>query len=167
MPLLYLVRHGIAEDRSATGRDEDRQLTPDGADKLQRAALGLASLEVRPDAIWSSPLRRARQTAELVRNALAPALERAMEEPRLRPEADVDAMLDALKAASDLQALILVGHEPSISALGAALLTGSPNGARIPFKPGSVLAIELTSFLQPGRGTLRWFLTADQLRGLS
>jgi phosphohistidine phosphatase len=162
MPVIYLVRHGIAEDRSASGRDEDRVLTRDGAEKMQRAAAGLAWLDVKPDAIWSSPLRRALQTAEFVRDAIAPGLE-LVTEPRLRPEADVDAMLHRLQAASGVQALMLVGHEPSISALASALLTGTTSGARMPFKPGSTFAVELTSFPPTGRGSLRWFLTSEQL----
>src|SRR5262245_40950790 len=116
MPLIYLVRHGISEDRSASGRDEDRALTQVGTDNLQRAAARLAWLAVKPDAIWSSPLRRARQTAEILRDALAPGLELAME-PRLRSEADVDDTLQALQATAAAQALMLVGHEPHISAL--------------------------------------------------
>ena len=166
MPVIFLVRHGLAEDRSTSGRDEDRLLTRDGVEKMQRAAAGLAWLDVKPDAIWSSPLRRALQTAELVRDAIAPGIELATE-PRLRPEADVDTMLHGLQASSGVQALMLVGHEPTISALASALLTGSTSGARMPFKPGSVLAIEFASFPPAGRGSLRWFMTPEQLRQLS
>ncbi|HKP59200.1 MAG TPA: phosphohistidine phosphatase SixA [Polyangiales bacterium] len=164
MPLIYLVRHGIAEDRSATGRDEDRELTQVGMDNLQRGAAGLAWLEVKPDAIWSSPLRRARQTAEILRNAIAPGLELVIE-PGLRSEADVEVALERLQANATARALMLVGHEPNISALASALLTGDVSAARMPFKPGSVLALEQT--LPPsGRGTLRWFMTPEQLRRL-
>ena len=162
MPVIYLLRHGIAEDRSASGRDADRMLTREGVEKMQRAAVGLASLDVKPDAIWSSPLTRAIQTAELVRDAVAPGLA-LVTEPRLRPEADIDDMLHELHAASGVQALIMVGHEPTISALASALLTGSTSGARVPFKPGSALAVEL----QPAsHGSLRWFVTPEQLRRL-
>lgn len=164
VPLLYLVRHGIAEDRSATGRDEDRELTQAGTDDMQRAAAGLAWLEIEPDAIWSSPLRRARQTAEILRVAIAPHLELAVE-PALRSEADVDDTLQSLRAAADVRALVLVGHEPNISALASALLTGTVSAARMPFKPGSVLALDQT--LPPAsRGCLRWFMTSEQLRRL-
>lgn len=164
MPLIYLVRHGVAEGRSASGRDEDRALTQVGTVDMQLSAAGLAGLAVKPDVIWSSPLRRARQTAEILRGAIAPGLEIAMES-WLRPEADVDATLQGLEAAAAVQALMLVGHEPHISALASALLTGAVSGARVPFKPGSVLALEQT--LPPsGRGSLRWFLTPEQLRRL-
>ncbi|HKU41466.1 MAG TPA: phosphohistidine phosphatase SixA [Polyangiales bacterium] len=160
MPLLYLVRHGIAEARSASGRDDDRGLAQDGVHEMQRAAAGLARLDMHVHAIWASPLLRARQTAEILRDALAPGLELAIQ-PGLRPEGDVDAVMQELQAASDVEARMLVGHEPSISALGSALLTGSTSGVRLPFKPGSVLAIERAS--AAGRGTLRWFVTAEQL----
>ena len=164
MPLIYLVRHGIAEGRPAGGRDEDRALTQAGTANMQVAAAGLTWLAVKPDAIWSSPLLRARQTAEILRDALAPGLEIAIE-ARLRPEADVDAMLEGLQATAASQALMLVGHEPNISALASALLTGDVSGARVPFKPGSVIALDQT--LPPaGRGSLHWFLTPDQLRRL-
>jgi phosphohistidine phosphatase len=161
VPLIYLVRHGIAEGRPASGRDEDRTLTEVGTGSMQLAAAGLAWLEVKPDAIWSSPLRRARQTAEILRDAVAPGLEIATE-LRLRPEADVDATLQGLRATAAIQALMLVGHEPSISALASALLTGAVSAARMPFKPGSVIALEQT-FPPAGRGCLRWFMTPEQL----
>lgn len=166
MPLLYLVRHGISEERSATGRDEDRALTQDGTDKLQRAAAGLAWLDVEPDAIWASPLRRARQTAEILRLALAPELELQIQ-PRLRPESDVDDMLRALEAVVSARSVVLVGHEPSISALSSALLTGTESGAQVPFKPGSVIALELSSIGSDRSAILRWFLTCEQLGRLS
>lgn len=164
MPLVYLVRHGIAEDRSKSGRDEDRALTQVGTDNMQRAATGVAWLEVKPDAIWASPLRRARQTAEILRDAVAPGIELEIE-AALRPEGDVDATLERLRAAPLAQTLMLVGHEPSISALASALLTGDVSRARVPFKTGSVLAVE-TTFPPGGHGTLRWFLTSEQLRRL-
>src|SRR5688572_2250984 len=113
MPLIYLVRHGIAEDYSSSGRDEDRALSQEGAEKVQRAAAGLAWLEVKPDVIVSSPLRRARQTAEIVRDSVAPALELTLD-PQLRPGADVEVASPVLQAAVVARALMLVGHEPSI-----------------------------------------------------
>jgi phosphohistidine phosphatase len=166
MPLLYLVRHGIAEDDSVTGRDEDRALTQEGTNKVQRAAAGFAWLEVEPDAIWASPLRRARQTAEILRVAIAPELELRIQ-PQLRPETDVDDMRQELKAVAGARSVVLVGHEPSISALASALLTGSESGARLPFKPGSALALELNSIGSGHSASLRWFLTAEQLGRLS
>jgi phosphohistidine phosphatase len=165
MPFIYLMRHGMAEDRSLSGRDEDRALSQEGTAKLQRAAAGLAWLEIKLDAIIASPLLRARQTAEILRDTLAPSFELSLD-PQLRPEADVDATLQGLRSSAGARTLI-IGHEPSISALAAALLTGSAYGARLPFKPGSLAAIELDAIAPPERGSLRWFLTADKLGRLA
>ena len=166
MPTLYLVRHGIAEDRSSSGRDEDRSLSQEGTVKLQRAAAGLSALDIQLDTITASPLLRARQTATIMRDALAEGLEITID-PELRPEADIEAVAQRLQVGAGARSMMLVGHEPSISALAAALLTGSPHGARLPFKPGSVAAIELPNLPPVDRGTLRWFLTPDLLDRLA
>ena len=64
--LLYFFRHGIAEDQSKSGRDEDRVLTEEGREKVGKAARGLKGLGVEIDHIFSSPLPRALETAEIV-----------------------------------------------------------------------------------------------------
>ncbi len=66
---LYLVRHATAEDRAETG-DDERALTEEGKAKMIRATRGLAKLKVRPDLILASPLRRARETAEILAEGL-------------------------------------------------------------------------------------------------
>jgi phosphohistidine phosphatase len=161
VPILYLMRHGIAESHALGGRDEDRALTQEGIDKLRQSAAGLAWLEVQPDAMTSSPLLRARQTAEIIRDALAPGLELGRD-PQLRPGAEVDAVAEGLRAIT-ARAPMMVGHEPSISALAALLLSGSATGVRLPFKPGSIAAIELAPTPAAISGSLRWFATPEQL----
>src|SRR5689334_2900287 len=67
---LYFLRHGIAADTGPEDSgDAGRPLTEEGIDKLKEAARGLRRLGVRPDVLLSSPLVRARQTAEIVRKA--------------------------------------------------------------------------------------------------
>ena len=66
---LYLVRHAIAEDRADAG-DDERALTEAGRAKMIRATQGLRKLKVRPDLILTSPLRRARETAEILAQGL-------------------------------------------------------------------------------------------------
>lgn len=72
---LYIVRHGIAVDRAdpAATTDEERWLTDEGKAKTRLVALGLQALGVEIDAIFSSPLVRARQTAEVLAKVLHPA----------------------------------------------------------------------------------------------
>ena len=69
---IYIMRHGIAADLGAGGiiHDEDRPLTPEGRVKMQQAAEGIRRLELKFNLIFTSPLLRARQTAEVVADVL-------------------------------------------------------------------------------------------------
>src|SRR3954454_2288157 len=64
---LHLLRHGVAVPHGTPGVDEDeRPLTPEGEARLKEIAGRLTGLKLRPDGIVTSPLPRARQTAEIV-----------------------------------------------------------------------------------------------------
>ena len=67
---IYLVRHGIAADAGPGERDADRALTTDGKHKLKQIAAGLKVLGVAPAVILASPLRRTRETADVLRRRL-------------------------------------------------------------------------------------------------
>jgi phosphohistidine phosphatase len=162
---LYVVRHAIAEDRSESGRDADRRLTREGVAKMRLGALGLKRLGVEPQAIWSSPLPRAWETAEIVRDALAPAL-KVIAYPPLAPGGRSEALIAGLAAAAGARELILVGHEPDLGELASQLLTGAPHGFALAFKKGAACAIELAGLPPESAGTLAWFLTPKQLRAL-
>ena len=61
--VLYLVRHGIAEEPTLQTNDAERPLTPDGRKRMKEAAQGFAAISTLPTLILSSPLVRARETA--------------------------------------------------------------------------------------------------------
>src|SRR5438093_1192036 len=64
---LYLIRHAIAEERGEKWPDDNkRPLTEEGIARMRKAAHGLARVGVTLDAVLTSPLVRARQTAEIV-----------------------------------------------------------------------------------------------------
>ena len=67
---LYIMRHGPAEDFSPSGRDADRALTPSGRDRVRDVARALLEADEAPHVIFTSPLVRALQTAELVATTL-------------------------------------------------------------------------------------------------
>ena len=124
---LLLLRHGIAEERSDARDDAQRSLTPEGRERCLRQIKRLVELDLGCDLVISSPLVRARQTAELaVAAGLAPELELAA---GLAPEADplplLERWLGPLSPRSGWRRLALVGHEPDLSTL-AALLIGVP-----------------------------------------
>lgn len=116
---LYLVRHGDAVPEEEAGSDRDRWLSPRGREQVRGLARLLREQQLELDAVVSSPLPRAVQTAELLAGALdhLGVLEaRRYLEPSAQPAV----------AARDLRArggdVLVVGHEPCISALAAVLL---------------------------------------------
>lgn len=165
--LVYLVRHGIAAPADAPGviDDASRPLTPQGGRRMHRAAAGLAHLRIRPAEIWTSPLLRARQTADLLGEALDLST-RIVTMPCLEPGSRPEAVLQQLITRPDLPGVALVGHEPLLGELATFLLTGLAAGS-IRFKKGGAACIEVEDVRTPVRGRLLWLLTPGQLRGLA
>lgn len=159
---IYLVRHAIAEAQNVSIVDDAaRALTPEGIRKMQRIARALAKLGVAPDEIWTSPLVRARQTAEL----LVAGLDRIVPietTASLAPEGDFDGVIRQLAARSSLVGVALVGHEPQMGQFAGFLLTGT-RMADVRFKKGGVALIEVDHWDTPIRGSLRWLLTPRQM----
>lgn len=124
---LLLLRHGIAEPLLDEGEDPQRSLTPEGRERTAQQLERLLELGLGCDLVLSSPLVRARQTAELaVAAGLAPELELAS---ALAPLADplplLERWLGPLSPRPGWRRLAFVGHEPDLSTL-AALLIGVP-----------------------------------------
>jgi len=162
---LYLMRHGIAAaaERSGIGSDDERPLTPKGVKRLRRAAEGLRRLKVPVDTIVTSPLLRARQTAEIVAPALG--LDGHIEEmPELAPQHSVDRLISAVTHFSDREHLLLVGHNPLLSRTFSFLITGNEMTLAIELKKGGLCRIETDGLPPATQATLHWFLTPKQLR---
>jgi phosphohistidine phosphatase len=160
---LYLLRHGIAEDKAAGKPDRSRKLTPRGKVKMRRAALGLRVLVPRVDLILTSPLPRAAETAAIA----AAALKDAPKPRELDALAQDASAMDTLRALRDVKgaAVMLVGHEPGLSSLASLLLTGSVDGVRIAIKKGGCLALSIRA-PAPRAATLEWLATPRGLRRL-
>jgi len=161
---IYLLRHALAVPSSDTRYpNDDRPLTPEGRRKMERAARGLKALRLDPSVILTSPLIRAADTARLAAEALGQKDRVRIFEPLLpgTPPAEV---LQALSKFRARRALMLVGHEPDLGRLAAALL-GS-EGLRIEFKKGGLCRIDVEKLPPRQPGTLRWHLTPDHLRHL-
>ena len=117
---LLLIRHATAVPRGTPGvPDDERPLTPEGKAKFRVAARGLVRVTRRPDVLLTSPLPRARVTAEIAARAfahIAPTLEPAL------ARSSVDGIVAALKTHPPGARIALVGHEPLLGALLARLL---------------------------------------------
>jgi phosphohistidine phosphatase len=166
---LYLMRHGIAvaADEPGINSDNERPLSPKGMKRLRRAARGLARLHIGFSSILTSPVLRARQTAEIVAQSLG--LEARLEEiSGLAPESSVEHLMLGLTRFHDQEDVLLVGHEPLLSDTASFLLLSKnkPN-LNIRFRKGGLCCIEIDDLPPTRPGLLRWYLTAKHLRLLA
>ena len=159
--ILYLCRHASAGRRRADPlQDERRRLDVRGQQQARQMGAALVALGVRVDLILASPLRRATQTAALLAAELGypGAWQR---EAALRPEADYAAFHALLGRYPGCEAILAVGHKPSLPACLSRLL-GAPRTA-VELKKGAVAKVEI----EPRRVRLQWLLTPGQLERLA
>jgi phosphohistidine phosphatase len=158
---LWLLRHAEAEDRTASGKDEDRGLTADGLLQAKSVARGLAALEPGITLILTSPYRRARQTAARAAEALRPS-GGVRESRALAPGNEPAAVLAELSDLKEESAL-LVGHAPLLGFLLGRLVTGEPR-REIPLSKTGAAWISWQGVEH--RGRLRAFLPPRVLERL-
>jgi phosphohistidine phosphatase len=129
---LIIVRHAEAGPGEP---DEQRALTPHGHDQARALGARLADDGVRADAILTSPLRRARETAERLGEALGVAAE---PNRRLAPGATVEDVREAISGRGET--VVVVGHQPDCGEIAAAL--GADATTRFPTAGSCVLEVE-------------------------
>jgi phosphohistidine phosphatase len=161
---LYLVRHGQAEERGEAWPDDSkRPLTRAGSSRLRRSAQGLAELGITFDVLLTSPFVRARQTAEVIADCMAPKPAIVLVDS-LAPGGSYQALVTDLEKHARRARIALVGHEPGMGELAARLA-----GLRHPleFKKGAVCRIDVDALRLSEPGALRWFAPPKLLRALS
>jgi phosphohistidine phosphatase len=162
--LLLIVRHAVAfeRDRHRWRDDAARPLSPAGMRRARKAASGLKQLSRAPDRVLTSPLVRARQTAQILAEVAGwPQAEEAFE---LSPGESALSVLTLLgKDHSKLAAV--VGHQPGLGNLIAACLLGSGRGLPIEMKKNAVVCVSFEGPPRAGRATLKWLATPRMLRG--
>ncbi len=162
---LLLLRHGIAEERCPERGDGERALTAVGRSRTRAVAERLVLLGLGCDHLVTSPLVRARQTAEIAIAAglLAEGSPSLGVDAALAPGGHALPLVAEFQRAASvhtrLQRLALVGHEPDLGALAAQLI-GAPEGAIALKKAGIALLL-----LGPGWGQLKLLMAPRQLLG--
>ena len=126
---LILVRHAHADPGDP---DELRPLSVRGREEAR--ALGEQLAAERPDAVVSSPLLRARETAAAIAKAAGTDV---LIDERLAPGAAPDDVLAAVQGAGDT--VVTVGHQPDCSEIAIAL-----GGADPGFPPGGSCALDVS-----------------------
>jgi len=163
---LYIMRHGIAAERTAATVMDDakRPLTAEGKEKMLEITAGLDRMGMEVDWVVSSPLVRAVETAEIAAGGLAskPPLDIC---EALRPGGSPEALITFLAKRSNRRRVLVVGHEPDLGELAARLI-GAGRNANMPFKKGGCCLIAFREFPPKSPGRLMWWLTPRVMRKL-
>jgi phosphohistidine phosphatase len=160
--IIYFVRHANAgEPMQNSKKDEKRALDKEGIEQCGVVGRALAALDVQVDAIISSPLKRAAQTASLVGNELSYEGKLQLEDA-LRPGASFADFRKLLEKYSRYEAIMVVGHNPNLSEfLGRSISeTGCEAGTEL--KKGAVARIEMSR----NSASLHWCVTPKLLRSI-
>lgn len=162
--LLYIVRHGIAVDKTdpKAPPDPERPLTAKGVQKTRAAALGLKELGVKPDFLITSPYVRAAQTAEIFAEALGFPTAKVRVTDALKPPANP---ADFIKELSHLKAkeVMCFGHAPHLDQLIAQMV--GARGVFTELKKAGIASLEHTG--THGAWRLVSILTPKVLRQLA
>jgi phosphohistidine phosphatase len=160
MTELYVVRHGIAVDRGTAGvPDDERPLTPEGRKRMREISRGLRRLEVEPDRIVTSPLPRARETAEILADALKRS-DRLEVSDALKDDRDAPTVREWLGTRHEGR-LMIVGHNPALSELVGLLAVGVTDPWLCELKKGGVAALSTRA---DGGFSLDWIAPPRLLR---
>jgi len=154
---VYFLRHGKADRSQWHGDDDARPLTAEGEEAMRREAKALRAMDLALDLIVTSPLARARRTAELVADELG-LRGRLVEDARLAHGFDARRLEQVLAAHGPAESVMVVGHEPDFSAAVAELI----GGGDIVLKKGGLARVDVTVPVAGG-GELVWLLTPPLL----
>ena len=164
---LIIIRHAIAEDRDTWAEqgqpDEKRPLTKAGKKKMRQTVDGLTTIVRSIDVLGTSPLTRAKQTAEIVGKAYDLKPEKV---EGLIPDGTREDVLAWLREQPEEQTVAIVGHEPNLGLLTSWLLA-TPMNHFIEYKKGGTAMLNWSGPPEPGTGWLRWMLSPNQLRAMA
>lgn len=162
---LFILRHGEAGRSSATSRDDSkRALTVEGEKEVKDISKGIKGLGIEFDYIFTSPLLRARQTAELV-SKIVVTKNQIKDLDELKPEGNKLQLYNKLSNLKQDSSVLIVGHEPYLSELiGEAI---SSTGCRIDLKKAGFARIRVINSLPKLKGELRWLLAPKHLKRMA
>lgn len=155
---LYLLRHGLAEDRSSTGRDADRALTDEGIARLQLVLELARQAGVRPSLVVSSPYTRAKQTAELAARTLEYS-GKVLRSAEFAPDSSPFRMWQEVRAHEGEASLLVAAHEPLLSST-VAWFAGSTR-EMIRFVPAAMVRIDFAALGPHPDGVMRWMISPE------
>jgi phosphohistidine phosphatase len=155
---LYLLRHGdAAEHGDPRYKEDERPLTTKGIQRTKQLAHVLREMEISFDAILTSPLTRARETAEIIARGLK-SQENLRFSEHLKPSGNMEELVHQMNTIRPAtKSILLVGHEPYLTGFISLLCTGGPSLPMV-FKKGALCRLE-AEVLSCGKcAALDWLL---------
>lgn len=159
---IYFIRHGIAAERAEYTQDEIRPLTEQGKEKTIKVAQRLQRIGLNFDLMLTSPLVRARTTAEILQKA--GLTKQILEYPPLAPGGDFDSWVSWLLNSEYNQRqsnLALVGHQPDLGNWAEMLVWGSAQ-EKLELKKAGVIGLELPENGSPVGNSILFLLTSPK-----
>ena len=157
---LYFLRHASAgQSLSDPKKDEKRPLDQEGIEQAKQMGRLLETLKVEFDAIISSPLTRAEQTASLAAKELGQQDKIVLDEA-LRPDATYDQFQDLLRKNSKKKVIMVVGHNPNFSEFLSLLISENATESVVEMKKGGLAKVDVKQL----RGMLTWYVTPKLLK---
>lgn len=155
---LYILRHADAvEHGDARFKEDERPLTPKGIQRTRQLAHALRQMEISFDALLSSPLTRARETAEIVRRGLRVAGKLELTD-HLTPSGSMEKLVQQLNAIRpEPKSVLLVGHEPYLSGFISLLCVGGPE-LELKLKKGGLCRLEAERLTCGKCAVLEWLV---------
>jgi phosphohistidine phosphatase len=160
---VYILRHGKADAAGTGMSDADRRLTKKGREDIAAAGRWMAAQELRFDLIAASPLARAQETAAIIAESLGET-DLLVTWKVLGPGGTPDNVCRIIGRHTDMHTILLVGHEPQLSALISRIITGDENAAIVMSK-GALAKIRDFSYNMNPSGELHWLMTVSQMAG--
>ncbi len=130
---------------------------------MKKEAESFPEIVKQIDVIFTSPLSRARETAEIAARSLKAGQKLKITDVLL-PGADEEDIFALLNKEKKADHAMIVGHEPHLSFVASSLL--GVNDSTIEFKKGALCLIEIGGTVRKGSGTLKWLLQPKHLRGM-
>jgi phosphohistidine phosphatase len=161
---LVILRHGKAGPSASDDGDAARALTTEGRDAIRKVGLWMQKRQFRFDLIATSPLARACETAGIVAGLLGQEDQITVWD-ELGPSGSPDAICLRASQAPPGAVILMVGHEPDLSALIGYIITAGRD-ASVALAKGGLAKIRDFSHDTAPSGELEWLLTPDQVAGM-
>lgn len=160
---IYFLRHASAgEPKMNPARDDERKLDKEGVEQSHTVGCALAALKVTLDAVISSPLPRASETAKIVAEEIGHE-SKVLTDAALKPGATYDDFQELLHRHSGKHAVMVVGHNPSMTEFLNKLLMGDSASDAVELKKAAIAKVE-----KEGRkpAILKWFMPPKVVRAI-